>query len=398
MNAQNILDQVDVERIYNHVLKLEGERHPLRTPERLRCAAEYIRQQLADSGVSVRLQEFGVPGHDDTFYNVEGWTGEESEPAAALLSHYDTYYKAAGANDNAAAVAVTLEIARVFSTLPHAPATRFLSFTLEETNPALQSKVFHSAWTNGVMDADLRYTSHQVSGIMSRYWRSAWGVWKQGSMPYSAALAQAATQTRQAAPIPPHLWQHMREIEDIYEGVLVSNGNLCHLGSHTWVNEALASGRKIKYAICLDEIGATDMREGSQRMFPGLSYDMLKLHRVEPEKRIGNWAFIVTDGRATRLGSVFCAHAASPEIALPYAYIHLHLNFQQILQFSPHALGSDHAPFWKAGIPALALIDTAALRSPFGHTLADTIDRLDFAQIERICKTTLATLLDTEAD
>jgi hypothetical protein len=41
------------------------------------------------------------------------------------------------------------------------------------------------------------------------------------------------------------------------------------------------------------------------------------------------------------------------------------------------------------------LFDTAGFRPPYvGHTMADTIDRLNFDQIARICRATVATLID----
>jgi hypothetical protein len=215
-------------------------------------------------------------------------------------------------------------------------------------------------------------------------------------MPYSDALATAREQLQQSAHLPDNVLKHLHGLEALYAEVYQSSGSLGHIGSSAWVQEAMQTKRSLGFAICLDEIGTTNLQEGSQRMFPGLGYEMMRLHKVEPEKRIGNWAFIVTDANSSQLGETFCRHCAASEIDLPYAYLPMPLRYEQILQLNPQALGSDYAPFWKAGIPALALIDTAAMRNPFGHSMADTIERLDFEQIGRIAKGTLATLLDPE--
>ncbi|MHA2134210.1 MAG: M28 family peptidase [Candidatus Thorarchaeota archaeon] len=56
-------------------------------------------------------------------------------------------------------------------------------------------------------------------------------------------------------------------------------------------------------------------------------------------------------------------------------------------------LRPDHAPFWREGIPALMLTDTANFRYPFYHTRADTIDKLDFDFLSQVCMATVATSL-----
>jgi len=57
-------------------------------------------------------------------------------------------------------------------------------------------------------------------------------------------------------------------------------------------------------------------------------------------------------------------------------------------------LRSDHAPFWREGIPGLMVTDTANFRYPFYHTQADTIDKLDFNFMTKACKATIATAID----
>jgi hypothetical protein len=57
---------------------------------------------------------------------------------------------------------------------------------------------------------------------------------------------------------------------------------------------------------------------------------------------------------------------------------------------SPGPSNSDHAPFWEASIPALMFIEplkeSMLIGSPYYHSLADTIDNVDFEQVDRITR------------
>ena len=51
---------------------------------------------------------------------------------------------------------------------------------------------------------------------------------------------------------------------------------------------------------------------------------------------------------------------------------------EMIRQISHHLLRSDHAPFWRAGLPALMWTDTAEFRNPHYHRPTDTPETLDY--------------------
>ena len=57
-----------------------------------------------------------------------------------------------------------------------------------------------------------------------------------------------------------------------------------------------------------------------------------------------------------------------------------------IRQAAPNVLRSDHAPFWKAGIPALMWTDTAEFRNPHYHRESDTPDTLDYAFMAEVAR------------
>jgi hypothetical protein len=387
------LDRVDTERLYRHVLRLEGVRHPIDAPGRLREAAGYIRAELAGYGLPVRFQEFRVEGWDDTFRNVEGWIGDPGAPAAVLINHYDTVYNTPGANDNAAGAAVMLEAARVLAQEDGAPAVRFVSATLEEgISPAARARVRDSARRLGLTDEQQRYTSYRVAKLMKQHAELVAAAHMAGLSEFDA-MAHATAQL--AGQLPAPLLEHLQDVQSIYTGLTSASaiGITGKIGSTAWVDEALRLGKQIQFCICLDEIGTTSSLEHSQRLPEGVSYSMMQTFKVDAEREIGNWAFLLADASSAPVAQTFCAYCRNEAIDLPHAFFQMP-GFQEIGERFPQAFGSDHAPFWRAGIPAIFAFDTANWRNPFGHSGADTIDRLDFDHITKLCKATIATAVD----
>jgi hypothetical protein len=382
---------VDVERLYRHVLQLEGERHPLTAPQGLAAAADYIEARLRDYGVNVREHVFTVTGYDGAFRNIEGWLGDADAPAAVVMNHYDTFYGTTGANDNAAAVAVMLEAARVIALAGSAPTARFLSFSLEEGNPAFQSRLLQNGRDLGVLDARGRYTSYCISQLMREHLRGM-ARYRNG-MSLAAVFAEVTEEMRGRMPEP--LYRHLKEHEAVYQEVTFLPGTFGHIGSWAWMDEAVQLRKPLAFGICLDEIGRVHLEPGTQRLPPGMSWEAFRTYKVDKEHGIGDWVWIITDGQTGPVGQAFCAHCERPDIDLHYGYWHLPLSYEEVVAQYPQALGSDYSAFWRAGVPAMFLFDTAGFRPPYvGHTMADTIDRLDFDQIARICRATVATLID----
>jgi hypothetical protein len=395
MELNHILARVDVERLYRHVLNLEGERHPLNSPDRLNAAADYIQSELARCGVAHRRQTFRVDGFDGEFFNVEGRLGADDEPAAALLSHYDTYANTTGANDNAAAVAVMLEAARVLATEKDPPAIRFLSFSLEEGNPAFQSRLWQSARERGLMDERGRCTSYRASQWLQEHDRLSRARWKIGQS-LGGVMAEVNEQMKDR--LPDAVRRHLEAQAQVYAGVTFLPGVFGHIGAWKWMDEAIALKKRLAFGVCLDEIGRVNRQPGSQQMLPNMTWEMFRTYKVDQAQMIGDWVMLLTNGPAAEVGRVFCAHCEREGIDLPYSYLHTPLDYKGIVAQFPQALGSDYSAFWREDIPALFAFDTAGWRAPnYGHTMADTIEKLDFDQIARVCKATIATLIDPAA-
>ncbi len=59
---EETIKNVDMEAIYRHILSLEGVKHPIDTPDKLHEAADYIKHEMEQYGISVSEQEFKVEG------------------------------------------------------------------------------------------------------------------------------------------------------------------------------------------------------------------------------------------------------------------------------------------------------------------------------------------------
>ena len=120
-----------------------GERTVQRPPG-LALAADYIRDVFERAGLEVRRQAYDYHGHQVA--NLIATLGGGASDYYLVGAHYDTVPGTPGADDNASAVAVLLELGRWLGAHPQAPPIRLVAFTLEEApayNTALQgSRVF----------------------------------------------------------------------------------------------------------------------------------------------------------------------------------------------------------------------------------------------------------------
>ncbi|MCS6898032.1 MAG: M20/M25/M40 family metallo-hydrolase, partial [Nitrospira sp.] len=125
-----------IHRLRAHLEALVGERHPFFSPDHLRQTEQYLCQQFAAAGLTVERQEFEAMG--GLYRNVIGTAspmqtvgGEEGSPLI-LAAHYDTVEDSPGADDNASALAVLLEVAQRIRRRRLRRPVHFVAFSLEE--------------------------------------------------------------------------------------------------------------------------------------------------------------------------------------------------------------------------------------------------------------------------
>ncbi len=124
-----------VERLRAHVHTLTrtiGERS-VALPENLKQTAIYLRSFFEEIGIPVHLEPYTYGSH--TVSNVVAKLKGRGEPQVHYLlgAHYDSVAGTVGADDNASAVAVMLETARVLAERePSEVSVTFVGFALEE--------------------------------------------------------------------------------------------------------------------------------------------------------------------------------------------------------------------------------------------------------------------------
>jgi Zn-dependent M28 family amino/carboxypeptidase len=123
-----------VERLRTHVDRLAGliGPRPLAMPQAFHSAATYVERQLGDAGYEVTRQTYSVGGEEVANLMAELPGGQRRDEIVVLGAHYDTVPGTPGADDNASAVAVLIEVARLMRRLAPQRTVRFVSFACEE--------------------------------------------------------------------------------------------------------------------------------------------------------------------------------------------------------------------------------------------------------------------------
>ena len=111
--------------------------------------------------------------------------------------------------------------------------------------------------------------------------------------------------------------------------------------------------------------------------------------RVRARQFRGDALTVVALGRSRKLSRRFARAAARwvPELEVVLVETRRWLVI-------PDLLRSDHAPFWRAGIPAVMMTDTADFRNPNYHAPTDTPDTLDYDFLHKVTRALVATVAE----
>lgn len=139
--------RLDVDRLAGVI----GPRHPGK-PYTMEAAAGFIEQQLQQVGLRVMREAYPADGLPVSNLIVE-WRGI-SQPQQILIvgAHYDSTPETPGADDNASAVAVLLEMARRFAHARFGRTVRFVFFPCEEMPYFHQQQMGSQVYARGCRD------------------------------------------------------------------------------------------------------------------------------------------------------------------------------------------------------------------------------------------------------
>jgi len=117
-----------------HVDRLAGLIGPryLQRPKTIQATIGYIEGQWAGMGYRIAREHFDAIGDQATNLIVEQSGSKRAEEIILLGAHYDTVYSTPGADDNASAVAVLLEVSRLLREHQCKRTIRYVAFACEE--------------------------------------------------------------------------------------------------------------------------------------------------------------------------------------------------------------------------------------------------------------------------
>ena len=123
---------VSIESLERHVENIQFDRNPYEGYPKLEQAAQYIKREFLKVGLDVREDYFQWEG--GSYKNILAEKKGRTSPDRVFIlgAHYDTVPGSPGADDNASAVAVLLEIARNIQSVSLEGTVRLVAFTLEE--------------------------------------------------------------------------------------------------------------------------------------------------------------------------------------------------------------------------------------------------------------------------
>ena len=127
-----MMDVISIENLRHHVQALVFDRSLSGPPLELERASEYIRNEFSKAGLKVWKEPLEWEGSQ--FHNIVAEKKGNLLPDQVVIvgAHYDTVAGSPGADDNASAVAVLLEVAANIQRVTTRSTVRLIAFTLEE--------------------------------------------------------------------------------------------------------------------------------------------------------------------------------------------------------------------------------------------------------------------------
>ena len=123
---------ISIENLKTHIRRLPADRNPYDRFQQLEEAGQYIYSEFLNTGLRVWEEPFQWEGK--RFRNIIAEKKGTAWPQKVFIlgAHYDTVPGSPGADDNASAIAVLLEVARKIGGMEFSSTIRLVAFSLEE--------------------------------------------------------------------------------------------------------------------------------------------------------------------------------------------------------------------------------------------------------------------------
>lgn len=151
-----------------------------------------------------------------------------------------------------------------------------------------------------------------------------------------------------------------------------------HMGSHQHASALARQGRDVRLMLSLEMIGYFRDTPGSQQ------YPLAPLKLLYPDE--GNFIALVGAyrdfGVMRRVKGLFKGASDLPATSISAPALVQGVDF------------SDHRSYWRFGMPALMVTDTAFLRNPNYHGAGDTADTLDYTRMAKVVRGVYAVAME----
>jgi aminopeptidase YwaD len=125
---------ISIENLKRHVQNIHYDRNPYDRYFQLEQAAQYIHEEFLKIGLEAEEDHF--PWEERPYKNIVATKKGTASPEKTFIvgAHYDAVHGSPGADDNASAVAVLLEVARSVQSTPLRFTVKWIAFSLEEVD------------------------------------------------------------------------------------------------------------------------------------------------------------------------------------------------------------------------------------------------------------------------
>jgi Zn-dependent M28 family amino/carboxypeptidase len=152
------------------------------------------------------------------------------------------------------------------------------------------------------------------------------------------------------------------------------------LGSREFVASlAKRAARRVSEAHVFEMVGYRSRAPGSQQLPRGLPIPLT------PDA--GDFLALLANRGSNVISDNLLGLAARYVPQFPVIALQVHFGIERAFA---DLIRSDHAPFWRAGIPAIMWTDTSEFRNPHYHRQSDTPDTLDYDFMAEVTRLALA--------